>query len=211
MAAVLKISGLKYWVGRKWIKGLFTGSLDCLKEVGEKMLFGKISTEEPTNGENQEEVPDELASPVIKTPNPQNGFHSTFFQADSVEIDLSTRKEIFEKEIVTEIFNFRKLLLKDGSKIINECESTTDFWNENKKRFPKISELAKILLNINSSSAFIERFFSICGFIQDKRKGNITIEFFKMKCLLRANIKLLNELGIPEKDLESLYDDNTHQ
>ena len=42
------------------------GSLDCLKEVGEKMLFGKISTEQPTNGENQEEVPDELASPVIK-------------------------------------------------------------------------------------------------------------------------------------------------
>ena len=99
------------------------------------MLFGKISTEQPTNGENQEEEPDELASPVIKTPNPQNGFHSTFFQGDSEETDLSTRKEIFEKEIVTEIFNFRKILLKDGSKIINECESTTDFWNDNKCNF----------------------------------------------------------------------------
>ena len=128
-----------------------------------------------------------------------------------VEINESTRKEIFRKEIATEILNFRKPLLKNGAKIINECESTTDFWNDNKKQFPKISELAKILLNINSSSAFIERFFCICGFIQDKRKGNITIDFFKLKCLLRANIKLLNELGISEKHFESLSDDDPHK
>jgi len=67
--------------------------------------------------------------------------------------------------------------------------------NHNDKRtFPKICELALILLNINSSSAFIERFFSICGFIQDKRRQNITIDLFKMRCLLRANIKILDEL-----------------
>jgi len=43
--------------------------------------------------------------------------------------------------------------------IFSQCpslESTTDFWNDNKKQFPKISELAKILLNTNSSSAFID-------------------------------------------------------
>ena len=56
------------------------------------------------------------------------------------------------------------------------------------------NSVAKILLNRNSSSAFIERFFSICGFIQDKRRAKTSIDLFKKRCLLRANIKILNEL-----------------
>ena len=63
--------------------------------------------------------------------------------------------------------------------------------------------MALILLNINSSSAFIERFFSICGFIQDKRRQNITIELFKMRCILRANIKILSEI----KDISFEFND----
>jgi hypothetical protein len=50
-------------------------------------------------------------------------------------------------------------------------------------------------MNINSSSSFIERYFSICGFVQDKRRMNISIDLFQSRCLLRANIKILNELN----------------
>jgi hypothetical protein len=135
--------------------------------------------------------------PVIKTPDisePQNYFQTQFFQADSDTLDKSVQKEIFKKEIEVEVENFRKLLCRNNSKIINETNSTKDFWIKNSSLFPKISELAKILLNINSSSAFIERFFSICGFVQDKRRLNISIDLFKTRCLLTANIKILNEL-----------------
>ena len=55
--------------------------------------------------------------------------------------------------------------------------------------------LALMLSNINCSSAMVERYFSICGFVQDKRKMNISTELFMSRCLLRANINILNELN----------------
>ena len=132
-----------------------------VKEVAEKMLFGKFSSHKPVVGENQEDNVDieNMNSPSIATPDPQKRFQQTFFQPDAHQINLSLQKEIFIKEIESEISDFKKLLLKDNSKIINECESTKDFWIQHGKQLPKISELARIVLNINSSSAFIERFF----------------------------------------------------
>ena len=58
-------------------------------------------------------------------------------------------------------------------------------------------------MNINASNAFIERYFSICGFVQDKRRMNIAPDLFKTRCLLRANIKILNELNKNEE----IFDD----
>ena len=58
-------------------------------------------------------------------------------------------------------------------------------------------------MNINSSSAFIERYFSICGLVQDKRRMNISIDLFKKRCFLRANIKILNELNKKEVENDS--------
>ena len=46
----------------------------------------------------------------------------------------------------------------------------------------------------------IERYFSVCGFTQDKRKQNITENLFIAKCLLRANIKILNEINKYDKE-----------
>ena len=125
------------------------------------MLFGKFSSHKPVVGENQDDNVDieNMNSPSIATPDPQKRFQQTFFQPDAHQINLSLQKEIFIKEIESEISDFKKLLLKDNSKIINECESTKDFWIQHGKQLPKISELARIVLNINSSSAFIERFF----------------------------------------------------
>ena len=50
----------------------------------------------------------------------------------------------------------------------------------------------------------IERYYIICGFTQDKRKQNISEQLFITKCLLRANIKILNEINKSGKEgLES--------
>ena len=46
----------------------------------------------------------------------------------------------------------------------------------------------------------IERYFSVCGFTQNKRKQNITENLFIAKCLLRANIKILNEINKSGKE-----------
>jgi len=188
---------LKFWVGRTWIKGLISASFDCVKECAETFLFGKVRLGEELLDDDNSNGDESSTTPVIKTPNikePQFYFQTQFFQPDSEKVDSEVQKEIFRKEIAVEVENFRKLLMRNNSKIINETTSSKEFWIKNKKTFPKICELALILLNINSSSAFIERFFSICGFIQDKRRQNITIDLFKMRCLLRANIKILDEL-----------------
>ena len=58
-----------------------------------------------------------------------------------------------------------------------------------------LSKLARILINIKSSSSCIERYFSICGFVSKKNRTNIGDDLFKAKCMLRANIEILKEIN----------------
>ena len=66
---------------------------------------------------------------------------------------------------------------------------------DNNTKFPYLSKLALRLSNISSSSAFIERYFSICGFVQNDRNQNMSQDLFIKRCFLRANIKILNEIA----------------
>jgi len=52
-----------------------------------------------------------------------------------------------------------------------------------------------ILLNIQSSSAFVERFFSICGIICKKRASNMKNKLIIMRSMMKANFHLLNEFN----------------
>ena len=136
-------------------------------------------------------------TPVIKTPevkSPQNYFTNSFFSNDNLIISQALLKEKFRNDIIKEVENFRVLVTQNKSKLIYETDSSKIFWLDRIDVFPYLSKLALILSNINSSSAFIERFFSICGFVEDKRQMNITQDLFTTRCLLRANIKILNEL-----------------
>lgn len=56
---------------------------------------------------------------------------------------------------------------------------------------PFLSKIALKLFSIPASSAFIERFFSICGFVSSKRSMNMKPETLTEKCLLRVNVDLL--------------------
>ena len=102
--------------------------------------------------------------------------------------------DLWKEDIKKEVEKLRNLLYHNNSKLIYESQSSENLWLENNKEYPYLSKLALVLSNINSSSAFIERFVSICGFVQDKRKMNIIQDLFITRCLLRANIKILNEL-----------------
>lgn len=63
-------------------------------------------------------------------------------------------------------------------------------------KFPKISSLARVLLNIPVSSAFVERFFSIAGIITKKRSDNMSPKLICARSLLKANVSLLKEMAI---------------
>ena len=144
----------------------------------------------------------ECGTPKITTPvdifSPTNYFHTQFFANDQILSNEEVQKEIFAREINLEIEKLRKILTENNSKVLRETKSTKFFWIDNLSQFSHLSKLALILSNINSSSALVERYFSICGFVQDKRKMNISPDLFMSRCLLRANIKILNELKNPD-------------
>ena len=72
--------------------------------------------------------------------------------------------------------------------------TTKMFWIENRKTLPSLYKLAQRLLTIPASSAFIERFFSVCGVICKKRCGNMSDELKIMRSFLKCNIDILNSL-----------------
>ena len=194
-ATLMKVKGLKYWVGRPWSSGLFTSSFEALQTCAETLLLEK--RKETERNDDSEDVG--MSTPNLQTPDnvhtPDNYFQTQFFSKDHPEIDQSKNAELLKRNVSKEIDIFRKILCENNSKIIKNCISTSKFWLTNSEKLPHLSKLALILMNINSSSSFIERYFSICGFVQDKRRMNISIDLFQSRCLLRANIKILNELN----------------
>ncbi|CAF1108316.1 unnamed protein product [Brachionus calyciflorus] len=66
--------------------------------------------------------------------------------------------------------------------------TTKQFWTENKTNIPLLFRSDFILLSIPASSAFIERFFSVCGVICKKRAGNMTDYLKTSRAFLKCNL-----------------------
>ena len=199
----MKVSTLKYWIGRPWSKGSFTSGIASLAECADQYLFKtlKESTAKEAVIENpQENFEDNLqennpVSPNLKTPASasQKAFYH-FFEKDLVNKE-DMQNEMLKLNFNKEVDEFQKLMCSNNFKIITTINSTASFWIKNEIKFPLLSKLARLLINIKSSSSCIERFFSICGFNSKKNRGNIGDDLFTCRCILRANIDILNELN----------------
>jgi hypothetical protein len=193
----LKVSVLKFWIGRSWSKGCFSGGISAIKNCAERFLF---KTKQPSPAIVQEDTiqiaNEEIAgSPLLTTPASasQNHFAGFFRKENIEEEDLSY--EIFKQNLEKETEQFKAYLIQNNFKNIYEIKSTAAFWIKNIAKYPLLSKLAKIILNIKSSSSCIERYFSICGFTSKKNSANIGYDLFISRCLLRANIGILKELN----------------
>ena len=60
------------------------------------------------------------------------------------------------REINNEINIFSSIL--GDQQLIKNTQSTSSFWKNYKNNLPKLFDLSVIIININSSGAFIERF-----------------------------------------------------
>ena len=81
-AAILKVSTLKYWIGRPWSKGSFTGGISSLAESADQYLFK--SQKEPTEI-SQENLEDNVqennpVTPNLKTPASVTTVLNAFFR-----------------------------------------------------------------------------------------------------------------------------------
>jgi hypothetical protein len=69
------------------------------------------------------------------------------------------------------------------------------FWTSKGIQFSTLYKLALILYNVPSSSAFIERFYSICGNVFKTKCGNFSSVTIIQRSILKANTHLLEEFN----------------
>ena len=189
-ASILKISSLKHWIGKSWSSGQLNDCFNAIKECATSILFKPI-----INIDNNIDTRNGLRSPNSAASD-GNMFFSNYNNDDqeNFESNSEIQLENFEHQIFLEVEKYRRIISEDNFKLVKQVSSTKNFWLKSNLEFPYLSKLVLVLANICSSSAFIERYFSICGFIQNKRSSNITVELFIKRCFLRANVKILNEL-----------------
>ena len=101
-------------------------------------------------------------------------------------------------EIKNEISLFRKLILEEDM-IGEDCISTRRFWLTYRTQLPNLFSLTKILLNIQASTAFVERYFSICGITCNVRNTNMADQTIIMRSVLKSNIETLDNLAHEEE------------
>ena len=162
---VLRVTNLNTWVHKDFMRDFFNKGFESLSKVYLKLV--KQPTVEKIN------------KPPTPTPaiidSDCSSYVDELFEDDEQNKELIKEKEAnLRYQIVQlEIDKLRKILLENKYQI---KESNTQFWRNHERLLPELYKLATILLNIQSSSAFVERFFSICGIICKKRASNMKNE-----------------------------------
>ena len=98
-------------------------------------------------------------------------------------------------QVQNEVSLFRKLLI-DEDMLGENSISTRRFWMQYKSQLPNLFSLTKKLLNVQASTAFVERFFSICGIICNVKNTNMSDKMIIMRSILKTNMETLDNLTI---------------
>lgn len=210
VAAILNIEVLARWKDACYASNIIADGLRYLNDVAFEFLCSSNEKndagDEEESESSQEEIPSSQATVLS-----WKGKSANKAKATNVEI----QRFAFDKEFEGQLKNYTSLLSTED--FLNQIKSSRDFWHYKKveykrksnviahphhdNKFNIIRTLAIIFLNIPASSAYIERFFSICGVIADSRKANQKSDLFITRCMLKANIHLLdNEISSDSDD-----------
>ena len=101
-----------------------------------------------------------------------------FYQSIGLDqVKISQKEFSIENSIENERENFVNILKNHN---FTNKTRYDEFWFGKRKELPHLYNLCLMLYNIPSSSAYVERFFSICGVVNRKRAGNMREScFFK--------------------------------
>jgi len=178
VATLLDVGRIKYWNGKSFANDLKVKALNSIPQIGDEFL--NIRKETVT----QEVQPStSTASNQFNELTNDDSFERYFCNTDSEgENEIISKK----KSLSDETKRFKNLIENCKTKI-----TTRAFWQENKLNLPLLFELTNILQNIPSSSAYVERFFSICGVVNRKRAGNMSDETLINRSFLKTNLNIL--------------------
>jgi len=194
MMVPIQYCNLQYWIGRKWSEGCFSSGIKAIVEVGEKFLF-KVKTAEEDEVLVENETTEDASTPALRTPaSASQKYFGKFFSKEIIDKEDLTL-EYFKLKLQKDVDDFKSHINANNFKIFHQIKSTATFWIKNVIKFPLLSKLALVLLNIKSSSSSIKRYFSICGFGSKKNRGNICDDLYKTRCMLRANIEILKRMN----------------
>jgi hypothetical protein len=181
---VLRVTNLNTWIHKDFMRDFYYKGIESLSKVYLKLV--KQTTVEI------------IIKPLTPSPTAIDSDCSSYLD-ELFEDDEQNEEVIKEKEanlryqtVQLEVDKLGKILLENKYQI---KESNSQFWRNHERLLPKLFKLATILLNIQSSSAFVERFFSICGIICKKRASNMKNKLIIMRSMMKANFHLLNELN----------------
>ena len=184
----MHVSILKKWYDNSFGAPIFQSGLDSLTEVYLSLLYREERMS--TQNANDEEGTDSDNS-VVSNIRLDGMFSSD--DSDEQNPSNSARIVILKKDLENEMRLFAAIVTSQEFRKMKS--SNRSFWSKQSTSIPLLSALAKRTLNIQASSAVVERFFSICGVICGKREMNTSDELLIMKSVLKTNIELLNELS----------------
>jgi hypothetical protein len=182
---------------QEWKEEHFQKGLDSLKDVYLSMLVPKVNQVNEAN-----EVLSTQSS--SKSESHLDDDKSSASQASSC---VYSEEELDKKNVNNE-FNLAPFISNKKVELINEIKefnlilqamnlekkqmfTTKSFWEKYEIKMPNLFELALLLTHIPPSSSFIERFFSVCGIVKDKRQGNMSSNLLEMRSQLKANLSYL--------------------
>jgi hypothetical protein len=111
------------------------------------------------------------------------------------DYDYNTKLNVIEIKYAIDNEIKKLTYLIKNEKFTKVKFSTRQFWIRHSSNLPYLGKLSAILLNIPASSAFIERFFSICGIVCEKRRLAMKDDLIIIRTLLKGNMKVLEELN----------------
>ena len=96
------------------------------------------------------------------------------------------------KQLDDEITLFKSKICNNSFMKKLNFENSAEFWKtEYQSEMPKLAELYFILNNIPSTSASIERFFSIAGIVNEKRRLRMRNDLITQRTMIKANMEVL--------------------
>ncbi|CAF0713084.1 unnamed protein product [Brachionus calyciflorus] len=133
-AAVVKVSGIKIWVGQSWCENLFTKGIEALKVIGPVLLKKRLSEDQGDilNSDNQDEAGEDHPE------TPSDVFFSGFFSKEHERPINLLEEELLSQQITEEICQFKALLTANSCKLIFSTKNTTKFWHKHLEIFPKL-------------------------------------------------------------------------
>jgi hypothetical protein len=173
-------------------KTYFIKGFDSLNYVFMKMVFK--NNEKPNSQTVEQETPPQTLNREESNLS-ELMFKQLLEHDDTDNYDYNEELVVMnQKKILDEEISVFSSLLKER-KLKETSFSNRQFWMNQIHKLPNLCKLSLILSNIQCSSAFIERYFSICGIICKKRSMAMNDDLIVMRSLLKSNMELLKELN----------------